>query len=553
MRRLLRPIVLSLLAALAPAALLAQGSGGAAEPPFPLHEGDFPTAPVELDGTPLFRVRGSAAFSAERRAAAIEGRLRDAAGDSALQLDKLEMVETELGILIQMGSRKIIYVLEADARIEGLSTRELAMGYLETMRQAIASYRAERTRASLLGAASRAGAMTAAFAISLALLLPLFRRIDRRVQRRFSRSARELEARSFEIVRAERLEAALRGTLRSARAVMVAVLGFVYLDQMLALFPWTRFASNRLTAWVAGPLLSLGHAFVADIPDLIFLAVLGVLLRYGLKLLHLFFGGIARGSIVIEGFDADWAWPTYKIARGAAVAFTLVVAYPYIPGSGSDAFKGVSLFAGVVLSLGSSSVISNVIAGYSMTYRRAFRVGDRVKIGNVVGDVAEVRLQVTSIHTPKNEEVVVPNATILNTEVVNYTRLAAERGLILHTSVGIGYEVPWRQVEAMLLLAAERTPGLLREPKAFVLQKSLGDFAVNYELNVYCSDARQMFPLNSELHRNVQDVFNEYGVQIMTPSYEADPSEPKLVPKGQWYAAPAAPPAPADSPGERAL
>jgi small-conductance mechanosensitive channel len=185
-----------------------------------------------------------------------------------------------------------------------------------------------------------------------------------------------------------------------------------------------------------------------------------------------------------------------------------------------------------------------MVAGYSMTYRRAFRVGDRVKIGDVVGDVTDIRLQVTTVKTLKNEEVVIPNATILASEIVNYSALATDQGLILHTTVGIGYEVPWRQVEAMLLLAAKRTPGLLEEPRPFVLQKALADYAVSYELNVYCSDPRQMMSLYTELHRSIQDVFNEYGVQIMTPSYEADTPDPKVVPKDRWYAAPAVPPAP---------
>jgi small-conductance mechanosensitive channel len=180
-----------------------------------------------------------------------------------------------------------------------------------------------------------------------------------------------------------------------------------------------------------------------------------------------------------------------------------------------------------------------------MTYRRAFRIGDRVKLGQYVGDVAQMRLMVTHLRTLKNEEVVVPNSSILSSEVVNYSTLAQQRGLILHTTVGIGYETPWRQVEAMLVEAAGRTPGLLREPPPFVLQTALGDFCVTYEINVYCDTPHVMALLYTELHRNILDVFNEYGVQIMTPSYEADPAEPKLVPKEQWYAAPARPSEPA--------
>jgi small-conductance mechanosensitive channel len=235
--------------------------------------------------------------------------------------------------------------------------------------------------------------------------------------------------------------------------------------------------------------------------------------------------------------------PTYRIARLLIVAFSLVVAYPYIPGSESAAFKGVSVMLGVLFSLGSSSVISNVIAGYSMTYRRAFRRGDRIKVGDVIGEVVEPRVLVTTLRTPKNEIVIVPNTEILNNSVINYSAMARDTGLILHTTVGIGYETPWRQVEAMLLLAAARTQGLKREPPPFVLQRALGDFCVTYEINVYTNDASSMLRQYSALHANILDVFNEYGVQIMTPAYEGDPAEPKVVRTSDWYAAPAAAPA----------
>ncbi len=174
-----------------------------------------------------------------------------------------------------------------------------------------------------------------------------------------------------------------------------------------------------------------------------------------------------------------------------------------------------------------------------MTYRRAFRVGDRVQIGGTLGDVIETRVQVTHLRTAKNEEVIVPNSNILSNEVINYSSLARSDGLILHTTVGIGYEVPWRQVEAILLMAAERTEGLMKEPPPFVRQLALADFAVNYEINAYCDNAQAMFSLYDALHRNVLDVFNEYGIQIMTPAYRADPEVPKLVAKDGWFSAPA--------------
>ena len=284
------------------------------------------------------------------------------------------------------------------------------------------------------------------------------------------------------------------------------------------------------------------HGYSMAAAALIFLAILVLVTWYGVKLIYLLFMGLDAGAITVAGFDAAWAKPTYRLVRIAVIAFALVIAYPYIPGSDSQAFKGVSLLIGVVFSLGSTSLIGNMISGYSMAYRRLFKHGDRVKIGEYFGDVEEIRLMVTYLRTVKNELVAVPNSTIINSEVVNYSKLAKKEGLILHTTVGIGYQTSWRQVQAMLIRAAEITPGLMREPKPFVLKKELRDFAVIYEVNAYCDEPRAMESLYAALHANILDVFNEYGVQIMTPTYMADPPLAKIVPKDQWYTAPARPP-----------
>ena len=292
-------------------------------------------------------------------------------------------------------------------------------------------------------------------------------------------------------------------------------------------------------------------SFVSKLPDLIFLAILVWVVRIILRMIRRFFEAVEQGRIHLPNFDQEWAAPTYKLVRPMVIAFAIVVGYPYIPGSGSEAFKGVSLFLGIVFSLGSSSFIANMIAGYSMTYRRAFKIGDLVRIGEVMGVVSAVRLQVTHVRTIKNEEVVMPNSEIMNTHVTNFSSLAQSSGLVLHTTVGIGYETPWRQVEAMLLEAARRTPDLMTDPPPFVFHLQLGDFCVTYELNVYCRDPLKMRAIYTDLHRHILDVFNEYGVQIMTPAYEGDPQIPKVVPREQWHLAPAKPDAPplATAPG----
>jgi small-conductance mechanosensitive channel len=321
--------------------------------------------------------------------------------------------------------------------------------------------------------------------------------------------------------------------------VAIAVMVYAYLSHVLSLFPWTRGLAKSLFAIAIDPLQTIGLGLLGMIPKLTFLAVLVVITRYALKLTRIIFDRIADSTFTLKGFDPEWAPSTYRLVRILVIAVAVVVAYPYIPGSGSEAFKGVSILVGIIFSIGSSSFIGNLIAGFSMTYRRAFRPGDLVKIGEQMGRVEQVRMMVTHLRTIKNEEVIVPNSLIIGAEVTNYSSMAQGRGLILHTKVGIRYEIPWRQVEAMLLEAAARTPGLPREPVPFVLPKELGDFYVSYELNVFCDTPNVMQKLYGEMHRNILDVFNEYGVQIMTPAYEGDPDQPKIVPREKWYTAPA--------------
>jgi small-conductance mechanosensitive channel len=380
---------------------------------------------------------------------------------------------------------------------------------------------------------------------TLALLIAIY--ISRRIvgllrtslERRYRTRVQGIEDRAFQIVKADHIWRALMGLLNLSWVIAIFVIAYAYLNYVLALFPWTRPAARSLFTIAIDPLRTMGLGLISLIPNFVFLAILILVIRYALKLTRLFFDGLAAGTVRLQSFDPEWAGPTYRLVRLMVIMLSVVVAYPYFPGSRSEAFKGVSLFVGIIFSLGSSSLIGNLIAGYSMTYRRAFKAGDRVKIGEHIGDVEQMRLLVTHLRTPKNEEVVVPNSTILNSEIVNYSTMAQDRGLILHTTVGIGYETPWRQVEAMLLQAASRTPGLCRVPAPFVLQTALGDFCVTYEINVFCNTPQMMAQVYTELHRNILDVFNEYRVQIMTPAYEQDPSEPKIVPKDRWYEEPA--------------
>jgi small-conductance mechanosensitive channel len=497
------------------------------------------TAPVEIDGNVLFRLRGISSLPAPDRAARVAANIVGLADDPELRSGDLRVVEAGEYLRIAAGDRAAVTLVDADAALEHVSLRALADTHRTRIVRAIEEYRSARAPERLLQDVLSVLAASAATILALGFVLWLTRRVRVLVDRRFGSRIKSLQIQSFEFLRAEHIWGGVRALLRALTALVILGLGFAYLHYTLGLFPWTRIYALHLGRAVFGPLSGLGWALVTNIPNFIFLTVLFAIVRFALRIARLFFDAVGSRAITLGKFDPEWAVPTYKIVRLMIVAFGLIVAYPYVPGAQSAAFKGVSLLLGVVFSLGSSSAISNLIAGYTMTYRRAFRLGDRVKIGETIGDVIEMRLQVTHLRSLKNEEVIVPNSQILNSEITNYSSLAKEQGLILHTSVGIGYEVPWRQVEAMLLMAVERTSSLLKEPAPFVLHRKLGDFAVDYEVNAYIRDAHDTQSLYTALHRNILDVFNEYGVQIMTPEYETDPSQPKVVPKDQWYAAPA--------------
>jgi small-conductance mechanosensitive channel len=503
-------------------------------------EAEFVTAPVEIDGQVLFRVRGTSSYPAEQRAAAIRDRIEAVGADRSIRSDMLRIVDADNVTTIYADDRLLMIVTDADARLEHLSRDYLAKTHLTRIRQAIDDYRRMRSREALLHGSLYAAGATIALILGTVLIIWLGRRLNSLfMAERVRKRIHSLGFQSFEIVSAEQIRKTMRGMLYALRVAAILAVSFVYLHFALALFPWTRGHADRLLYLITNPLARMGKAIVAKIPDILVLVVLYFVFRFALRLLRLFFDAMAHERVKLAGFDAEWSHPTYKIVRFMVIAFGLIVAYPYIPGSESAAFKGISLFVGVVFSLGSTSLVSNIIAGYMMTYRRAFKIGDRVKIGDVTGDVTLMRLQVTHLRTVKNEEVSIPNSQILSGHVVNYSSLAREQGLILHTTVGIGYETPWRQVEAMLLMAAERTAGLLGEPSPFVLQKELGDFAIVYELNVFCDSPQEMNELYTELHRRILDVFNEFDVQIMTPAYRADTPEPKVVPREKWYEPPA--------------
>jgi len=496
-------------------------------------------APVLLDGRTVFYVRAAVKqLTPEARAKGIADRMQRLASDRYFDPNTIAVVDTDISSDIVAGDSIITLVFDGDAQAEGRGRPELAAERAQQIKAAIHQYRREHSTQNILKASGFALLTTIVF-LALLFLIQRFHRYSRsRLVHWINKDSRAL-LRKYEILRSQQIEEAMLGFLKLLKFGVVLLLLYFYVGVVFSFFPGTRDVAGQLLHYVTGPLSLMWQGIRLQIPKLFFIVILVLVARYAIKLLHVFFRGIEAETIEISGFYPEWAMPTFKLVKILVILFALTVAYPYIPGSNSEAFKGVSLFLGLLVSLGSSTFVGNVIAGLTMTYMRAFKIGDRVMIEDFTGDVVETSLQVTHLKTPKNEIISVPNSKIINSHVINYSALARDKGLILHTTVGIGYDAPWRQVRALLLLAADKTPGVLKEPAPFVFQKSLGDFCVTYELNVYTEDAQRMGWTYSDLHKNILDNFNEYQVQIMTPNYESDPRAPAVVAKDKWYAAPA--------------
>lgn len=299
------------------------------------------------------------------------------------------------------------------------------------------------------------------------------------------------------------------------------ILLLIYLTAFFSIFPQTRGVVNNMIDDFMEMLSKAWTGFLAYLPNLVYLALIVLGAKYGLKLIKFIFDGIGKKRIVISGFHPEWAETTFQLVRVAIIALALIIAFPFLPGSSSPAFQGISIFIGALFSLGSSSVVGNIVAGIVLTYTRAFQLGDRVQIANTVGDVLEKSLLVTRIKTIKNVEVAIPNSMVLASHIINFSSEAHEQGLILHTTVTIGYDTPWRLIHQTLIKAALATPNVLARPKPFVLQTSLNDSYVSYELNAYTEKPQKMADIYSDLHENIQDQCNEAGIEIMSPHYAA--------------------------------
>jgi small-conductance mechanosensitive channel len=475
--------------------------------------------------------------SPEERVAGIQQRLEQLVEQHVIGPVEVQRV-ADLTV-VRVDSRLAFALAPPD--VDGLSGETMALKSSQAaaaLRQALAEAVELRTPALLVR-----GALQALAATALALFLLWTIRRGHRVAAKKIVEITAERLRRFPVgdpalVRASRV-AELAGRLVTLLALAAsALVAYAWLAFVLRRFPYTRPWGESLRAFFFSTGSQLGLGLMRAMPGLFTVAIIFLITRFFVRLVNALFEAVEQNRVTVPWVHAETAQPTRRLANVLLWIFALVVAYPYLPGSGTDAFKGVSVFLGLMISFGSSGLVNQVMSSFMITYSRALRLGDYVRVADVEGTVTHIGMLSTKIKTPRREEVTIPNAVLVSNTTTNYSKFAVSEGVYVPTSITIGYDTPWRQVEALLLMAADRTPGVRREPKPVVFQTALQDFYVQYTLLVSLERPDLRGPILNTLHANVQDAFNEHGVQIMSPNYEADPSAPKVVPRDRWFEAP---------------
>ena len=461
-------------------------------------------------------------FSPKDRAEALNKKLEKLGSDITFDENSLKIENAESTYDIAMGSSIIMSITETDALWNNTSREELSKQYLSIINASVLKYKEET---NYLNLAKKIGLAILVLLIIVALIKYIskfFNFTAVKIQLQKDKKIKGIVIRNYTLFDAERQINFMLLINKVLKWIIILLAIYISLPILFGIFPWTEHFASTLFGYILNPLKNILLSFWNYLPDLVTIIVIILVFRYVLRGIRFLKDEVALGNLVLTGFYKDWAEPTFQIIRILLFAFIVVVIWPYLPGSDSEIFKGVSVFLGFLFTFGSAGSLSNVIAGLILTYMRLFTIGDRVKIGDVTGDVIEKSALVTRVRTAQNEIISIPNSTVMNSHTVNYSIDAPEKGLIIHTTVTIGYDVPWKNVHSALIDAALRTELVLKEPHPFVFQTGLEDFYVAYEINAYVREANKQGTIYSNLHQNIQDVFNERGIEIMSPHYRAD-------------------------------
>ena len=523
--------------------LLGQGLVAAAESPASVDAAPPGEATLVVLHRPVFVFRSALlGMAPQLRAKRAKARIDELlAGDGPHQVD-LHPIPQGYSLQIDGVMAFMITPADADLLIQETpqQTAEKAVHALQTV---IDETRESRNLNALGTAAGHALLATLAMIVLLRLAARVWRHLEARLGALAHAHAERLRIDGAQILSGKGAFAVIRRLLQVAYWALGLLLVYLWIGFVLSRFPYTRAWGERLNHYLAGVGGDLLEAFIATLPDLFVALVIFLIARFATAVVGNFFAKVASGRIKLASLDSDLAVPTRRIANVAIWLFALAMAYPYLPGSHTEAFRGLSVLIGLMLSLGASTHIGQAVSGLILTYTRTFRPGEYVRIADHEGTVVELGLVATRIRTGMGEELTLPNSLILGNVTKNYSRAVEGSGFILDATVTIGYDTPWRQVEAMLLAAARRTPGILAAPPPQVFQTALSDFYPEYRLVCQAIPAapRPRAEVLTALHANIQDVFNEYGVQIMSPHYLGDPAGAKVVPPEDWHRAPASP------------
>jgi small-conductance mechanosensitive channel len=446
------------------------------------------------------------------------------------------------GVLIAIAGHGVLALTSADVdELSGDDVSATAADAIQQLRSALDEDVAARSpRAILVGIVLAILALATA-SLALWALARLHRTLARKLTAVAERTVASTGIADLDSLRASRLLDFQRGFIKSIAVAAGVVIVYVTTGVVLRLFPYTQPWGDSMRGFLVSTAQRLVLGVMNEIPGLFTAAVIFVIARFLVRVIGLWFTAVEHGRVTPRYIFPETAQPTRRLLTALLWLFAIVVAYPYLPGSQTDAFKGVTVFLGLMVTFGSSGLVNQIMSGFMLTYSRALRLGDFVKIGEVEGTVIHLGVLSTKLRTLWNEQVTIPNAVVVSQTTIDYSRAGETEGVFTPTTVTIGYDAPWRQVRALLLQAADRTPGVRAMPKPFVIQTALMDFYVQYTLLVALEHQQSRLVTLNALYGHIQDLFNEHGVQIMSPNYMVDPAAPKIVPRGNWFDAPAGP------------
>ncbi|MGF1494448.1 MAG: mechanosensitive ion channel family protein [Microcoleaceae cyanobacterium] len=479
--------------------------------------------PVVLDDQVLFRVRKGIpdVASAEERAEIVNNRLVEIAGDAELSPDEIKVEEQVNLSIIKAGDAVLFTIRDEDTEIDQ-TRQETAKRATQKIQSGIVQYREERSTKQITRGIILAILSTLVFILFIGILQSIVSRILVRIRAARRADSLDLMFQNYQVLDSTAVSYLLTGGLKLVRLGLILAGLYVYVPFILSQFPVTRPVGNSILDKIAQQTHQAFLSFVKYLPNVAVIALIIIITYYVVGFAHLVILDLGQ-SDTCPWFYPEWIQPTTRIVTFLIVAVTCILIGPYLPGADSPAFQGVSIFVGALLTLGSSSAVSNAISGIIVIYTRSFQIGDFIRVGETIGEVSEKSLFVTRIITPKQELITIPNSSMLDNNVINYSAIGRESNthLTLHTTITLGYDVPWRTVHEVLIAAAAATSNILPEPKPFVLQTALNDFNVSYELNIYTDSPKLMPAIYSELHQNIQDYCNGAGIEILSPTFSA--------------------------------